>query len=126
MTFYFYYSTVLKGNGVIIFKGGHMPQKVSVYRRVVNVVVEGLSLDSSQKKEIKPSTKLVEDLGADSLDIMHVITCLGEKFGATPDDDKYIIFGKVMTIQTLVDAVNKVRADKLKELKKRRKGASRK
>jgi len=52
---------------------------------VKEVVVEQLSVDAD---EVKEESKFVEDLGADSLDVVELVMALEEKFDIEiPDDD---------------------------------------
>lgn len=66
---------------------------------IKEVVVEQLSVNPD---EVKPDAKFVEDLGADSLDVVELIMALEEKFGVDiPDDEAE----KIQTVQDVVDYI---------------------
>jgi acyl carrier protein len=53
--------------------------------RVTKIIVEQLGVNEDQ---VKPEAKFVEDLGADSLDIVELVMALEEEFGTEiPDED---------------------------------------
>ncbi len=49
----------------------------NVLQQVTEVVVEQLGVDASQ---VKPESRFIEDLGADSLDTVELLMALEEKF----------------------------------------------
>lgn len=70
---------------------------------VKEVVVEQLSVDAA---EVKEESKFVEDLGADSLDVVELVMALEEKFGIEiPDED-------AEKIATVADAVKYIEDNK--------------
>jgi len=71
-----------------------------------NTVVQVVEIISGQLKieadQIAPSTNIMEDLGADSLDIVELLMAIEESFGVTvPDED---VQG-LKTIQDIVEYV---------------------
>ena len=74
----------------------------TVFDRVKKIVVDQLDVD---EKEVTPTASFVEDLGADSLDLVELIMSLEEEFSDSsrkveiPDDDAE----KILTIQDAVD-----------------------
>jgi acyl carrier protein len=53
--------------------------------RINKIIVEQLGVNEDQ---VKPEAKFVEDLGADSLDIVELVMALEEEFGTEiPDED---------------------------------------
>jgi len=57
----------------------------SVFDRVKAIVVEQLGVDADQ---VTPQSKFVEDLGADSLDVVELVMALEEEFDIEiPDED---------------------------------------
>jgi len=57
----------------------------SAFDRVKAIVVEQLGVDAAQ---ITPQSKFVEDLGADSLDVVELVMALEEEFDIEiPDED---------------------------------------
>jgi len=75
---------------------------VSVFERVRKIIAEQLGVEED---DIKPNTSFVEDLNADSLDLVELIMSLEEEFGQggegfeISDEDAE----KIVTVQ---DAVN--------------------
>ncbi len=63
---------------------------------IKEVVVEQLSVDVN---EVKEDAKFVEDLGADSLDVVELVMALEEKFDIEIPDDE------AEKIQTVADVV---------------------
>jgi len=56
-----------------------------VFDRVKAIVVEQLGVEAS---EVTPQSKFVEDLGADSLDVVELVMALEEEFDLEiPDED---------------------------------------
>ncbi len=69
----------------------------SAFDRVKAIVVEQLGVDAAQ---VTPQSKFVEDLGADSLDVVELVLALEEEFDIEiPDED-------AEKIQTVRDAIN--------------------
>ena len=57
----------------------------SLADRINKIIVEQLGVNEDQ---VKPEAKFVEDLGADSLDIVELVMALEEEFGTEiPDED---------------------------------------
>jgi acyl carrier protein len=57
----------------------------SAFDRVKAIVVEQLGVDAEQ---VTPQSKFVEDLGADSLDVVELVMALEEEFDIEiPDED---------------------------------------
>lgn len=58
---------------------------MAVFDDVVDVVVEQLSVP---KENVKMESNIIEDLGADSLDVVELVMALEEKFDVEiPDSD---------------------------------------
>lgn len=58
---------------------------MAVFERVRDIVVEELSVDAS---EVTPESTFVEDLGADSLDVVELVMRFEEEFDVEiPDED---------------------------------------
>ena len=74
---------------------------MSTFDRVKKVIVE--QLDASEE-EVTPTASFVDDLGADSLDVVELVMGLEEEFEIEiPDEDAE----KILTVQ---DAVNYIDA----------------
>lgn len=71
--------------------------------KVKAVVVEQLDCDAA---EVKEDSKFIEDLGADSLDVVELVMALEEEFDIEiPDEDAE----KITTVQDAVDYVNNLK-----------------
>jgi acyl carrier protein len=74
----------------------------TVYEKIKGIVVEQLGVEA---KDVVPTASFVEDLGADSLDLVELIMSLEEAF-STPDRKIEIpddAAEKIVTIQDAVD-----------------------
>lgn len=66
---------------------------------IKEVVVEQLSVNPD---EVKENSKFVEDLGADSLDVVELVMALEEKFDIEiPDDEAE----KIATVQDVINYI---------------------
>ena len=68
----------------------------TIEQRVKEIIVEQLGVNADQ---VIPEAKFVEDLGADSLDIVELIMALEEEFGSEiPDEqaEKLLTVGDVV------------------------------
>jgi len=74
----------------------------NIFGRLKKIVVEQLGVDEN---EVVSSANFVDDLGADSLDLVELIMSLEEEFGnpsqkvEIPDEDA----AKIITIQDAID-----------------------
>ena len=57
----------------------------SIADRIKDIIVEQLGVNADQ---INPGAKFIEDLGADSLDIVELIMALEEEFGTEIPDEQ--------------------------------------
>jgi acyl carrier protein len=72
----------------------------AVEDRVADIIVEQLGIT---KSEVKPESSFIDDLGADSLDIVELVMAMEETFDIEiPDDD-------AEKIQTIGDAISFVK-----------------
>jgi len=75
---------------------------VTIFERIKKIVVEQLGVEN---EEVVPSASFVDDLGADSLDLVELIMSLEEGFSnpsrkiEIPDEDAE----KMVTIQNAID-----------------------
>jgi len=73
-----------------------------VFERIKKIVVDQLGVDEA---EVAPSSSFVDDLGADSLDLVELIMALEEEFSKPdkkmeiPDEDAE----KIATVQDAID-----------------------
>ena len=76
----------------------------TIFERVKEIIVEQLGVD---EKEVVSSANFVDDLGADSLDLVELIMAIEEKFSDAsqkieiPDEDAE----KILTVQDAVDFI---------------------
>ena len=70
--------------------------------KVIDIIVEQLSVD---KDKVVPSASFVDDLGADSLDLVELIMAMEEAFGIEIPDE---VAEKITSVQDAIDHVNKV------------------
>ncbi len=74
----------------------------TVFDRIRKIVVDQLGVE---EKEVVPTASFVDDLGADSLDLVELIMSLEEEFGKPdqkveiPDEDAE----KIVTVQDAID-----------------------
>lgn len=74
---------------------------MSVEQRVKQIIVEQLGVDESA---VDSSASFVDDLGADSLDIVELVMAFEEAFDIDiPDEDAE----KIMTVKDAVDYIDK-------------------
>ncbi|WP_028575575.1 acyl carrier protein [Desulfonatronovibrio hydrogenovorans] len=73
---------------------------MSVEQKVKEIVIEQLGISEG---EVKPESKFVEDLGADSLDLTELIMAMEEEFDIEIDDDKA---QEILTVQAAIDYIN--------------------
>ena len=77
----------------------------TVFERIRKIVVEQLGVEET---EVVPTASFVDDLGADSLDLVELIMSLEEEFGRPdqkveiPDEDAE----KIVTVQDAVDYIH--------------------
>ena len=75
---------------------------MAVFDQVKDVVVEQLSVSPDA---VKLESKIIEDLGADSLDVVELVMALEEKFGVEiPDSEAE----KLISINDVVTYIEKV------------------
>lgn len=73
---------------------------MNIEEKVKNIIVEqlGVSID-----EVVSEASFVDDLGADSLDLVELVMVLEEEFGKEiPDEDAE----KIQTVQNAIDYIN--------------------
>ena len=76
----------------------------SIFERVKKIAVEQLGVE---EQEVVPSASFVDDLGADSLDLVELIMSLEEEFSnpsqkvEIPDEDAE----KIVTVQDTIDYI---------------------
>jgi acyl carrier protein len=77
---------------------------MAVEDKMVDIIVEQLSVD---KDKVVAGASFVDDLGADSLDLVELIMAMEEEFDVEiPDEEAE----KIATVQDAIDFVNKLQA----------------
>ena len=75
----------------------------TVYERVTGLIVEQLGVEA---EEVTPSASFVDDLNADSLDLVELIMSIEEEFGGDGDAALEISDEDAEKIQTVQDAID--------------------
>lgn len=73
---------------------------MSTEDRVKTIVVEHLGVDAD---EVTPEASFIDDLGADSLDIVELVMAFEEEFGVEIPDDAA---EKITTVKDAVNYIN--------------------
>ncbi len=75
---------------------------MAVNEKMIDIIVEQLSVD---REKVVPGASFVDDLGADSLDLVELIMAMEEEFDVEiPDEEAE----KITTVQNAIDYVNKL------------------
>ena len=75
-----------------------------MFNTVARILKEQLRL---KDVEIKPETKIMDELGADSLDILQLLMTIEDDYGITIPDEKLSTF---VTVQDIVNYLDEQRA----------------
>jgi len=76
---------------------------VAIENEMIDIIVEQLSVE---KDKVVPNASFVDDLGADSLDLVELIMAMEEGFDIEiPDEDAE----GITTVKDAIDYVNKVK-----------------
>lgn len=73
------------------------------FEKLRGIIAEVLNIDASK---IEPSTTFVDDLGADSLDVLQIVMAIEDSFDIKIPDD---VTDKIVTVQ---DAADQIKAAK--------------
>ena len=77
---------------------------MAIESEMIDIIVEQLSVE---KEKVVPNASFVDDLGADSLDLVELIMAMEEEFDVEiPDEEAE----KIATVQDAIDFVNKLQA----------------
>lgn len=72
---------------------------MSLEEKIVDIIAEKLNLS---KEQIKPEASFIDDLGADSLDLVELVMTMEETFGMeVPDEDAE----KLKTVKDVIEYV---------------------
>ena len=76
---------------------------MAIDQEMVNIIVEQLNVE---KEKVVPNASFVDDLGADSLDLVELIMAMEEGFDIEiPDEEAE----KIATVQDAIDYVNNLK-----------------
>jgi acyl carrier protein len=75
---------------------------MSAEEKVIDIIVEQLSVD---KDKVVPGASFVDDLGADSLDLVELIMAMEEAFGIEIPDE---VAEKITSVKDAIEHVQKV------------------
>lgn len=75
---------------------------MSVQEKLIGIIAEQLSVD---KDKVVPGASFIDDLGADSLDLVELIMAMEEAFDIEIADD---VAEKITTVQNAIDHISKV------------------
>ena len=78
---------------------------MNIEEKVKSIIADQLSVDEA---EVKPEASFMNDLGADSLDIVELIMALEEEFGIEISDEEA---DKIQTVGAAIDYI-KTNAEK--------------
>ncbi|HNU84300.1 MAG: acyl carrier protein [Pseudomonadota bacterium] len=74
---------------------------MSIEEKVIEIIVEQLDVT---REECVPEASFIEDLGADSLDLVELIMAMEENFGIEISDEE---LQKIRTIQDAISYIKK-------------------
>lgn len=72
------------------------------FEELLKIIVE--VKEDANIEDITPETRFVEDLGADSLDVLSIVELIENEFQITIADDELM---KISTVQDAYDAIEK-------------------
>jgi acyl carrier protein len=76
---------------------------MAIQDKMIDIIVEQLSIE---RDKVVPGASFVDDLGADSLDLVELIMAMEEEFEVEiPDEEAE----KIVTVQHAIDFVNKIK-----------------
>ena len=75
---------------------------MSTEQKLIDIISEQLSVD---KDKVVPQASFVDDLGADSLDLVELIMAMEEAFDVEIADD---VAEKIATVKDAIDHINSV------------------
>lgn len=67
--------------------------------QIIKIIAEQLNI---AEEKIKPESKIVEDLGADSLDIVELLMTLEDEFGISVSDEKAAEMSTIADIEKVI------------------------
>lgn len=74
-----------------------------IFEKIRAILVEELNVE---EENVKPESKIKDDLGADSLDLFELINKVEDEFDVSVEEDDY---DKLITVGNMVDYINKIK-----------------
>ena len=79
---------------------------MAIQEKMVDIIVEQLGIEPANKSKVVPGASFIDDLGADSLDLVELIMAMEEEYDIEiPDEDAE----KIITVQDAIDYVNNIK-----------------
>ncbi len=75
---------------------------MSIENKIINIISDKLGIDEN---EVVPDASFINDLGADSLDLVELIMTMEEEFDIEISDDEA---EKLVTVNDVITYVNKI------------------
>ncbi len=75
---------------------------MSVEQKLIDIIAEQLSVD---KAKVVPGASFIDDLGADSLDLVELIMAMEEAFDVEIADE---VAEKIVTVKDAIDHIGKI------------------
>ncbi len=75
---------------------------MAVEEKLIDIIAEQLSVD---KDKVVPGASFIDDLGADSLDLVELIMAMEEAFDIEIADE---VAEKIVTVQDAIDHINNI------------------
>ena len=78
-------------------------KSMSVQEQVISIIVDQLGVE---RDKVKPEASFIDDLGADSMDIVELVMAFEDQFSIeVPDQEE----GNIRTVQDAVDFIDKTK-----------------
>ncbi|MBR6051987.1 MAG: acyl carrier protein [Clostridia bacterium] len=71
-----------------------------MFEKVKEILIKQLRL---KNKEVLPESKIMDDLGADSLDILQLLMTIEDEYGITVPDEELVKFVTVRDVVTYLE-----------------------
>ena len=78
-----------------------MMERPEILEKVRRMIAEKLGIDLD---DVKEDANIIEDLGADSLDLVDIVMYVGDTFGIRVEDEE---LEKIKTLKDIVDGIVK-------------------
>ncbi len=75
-----------------------------MFEKIKSLLIEQLNV---KPDTVKPESKIIEDLGADSLDVVELLMTLEDEFGVVVSDEEAVALKTVNDIVNVIEKNNK-------------------